>query len=135
MKNKLLIVFVLLVIMLGTSIGLSWANNRINMSFAKVAEVRFIFGEKNISCPLSSQELELVKSMFSGKRFYKDNPSCGFSEEISIIFNETQTFCIARDTCPIIYWMEKDCYIQLKKSEMIQLHDLLEQYGFFFPCI
>ena len=77
----------------------------------------------------------ILKTLFDGKIMYRDNPSCGFSETVSIIFDQKQTFCIAQDNCPIVYWKEKNRYITLSEDEKNQLRDLLEPYGFCFPCL
>ena len=84
---------------------------------------------------MESEEVELLKSIFDGKIMYKDNPACGFSEDISIKFNKEQTFCIACDTCPIVYWKEENKYIKLSEEEKARLYKLLELYDFSFPCL
>ena len=108
---------------------------KINMEKFEKAEVLFLYENNNELHSLSDKELELVQSIFNGKKIYKDNLSCGFSENISIKFDQEHTFCIARDTCPIVYWKEKDRYIKLSEDEKTQLYNLLEPYGFHFPCL
>ena len=105
------------------------------MEFAKEAEVCFIYGEVVVSENLDDKEVEMLKEIFDNKRMYKDTPSCGFSKDISVRFNQSQTFCVARDTCPIVYWMEEDRYIGLTDEEKLLLYNLLESYGFEFPCV
>ena len=109
--------------------------NRVDMDFATEAEACFVYEDADVLQPLSAEELQSVKAIFDGKKMYKDNPSCGFSEDISIIFNKSQTFCLARDNCAIVYWQEEDKYIKLSEEEQAQLYDLLEVYGFIFPCV
>ena len=109
--------------------------SRTNMDNVKEAEVCFIYGNAKNSNYLSNKEIELLKDIFNKKKMYKDNLSCGFSEDISIKFNKSQTFCIARDTCPFVYWKEEDKYIKISEEEKIQLYNLLKSYGFFFPCV
>lgn len=58
-----------------------------------------------------------VKTIFNGKKLYKDNLSCGFSEAVSIKFDDEHTFCIARDTCQIVYWEEKIDILGLRKMK------------------
>jgi hypothetical protein len=106
-----------------------------NMEFAKEAEVCFIYGEVVVSENLDDKEVEMLKEIFDNKIMYKDTPSCGFSKDISVRFNQSQTFCVARDTCPIVYWMEEDRYIRLTDEEKLLLYNLLESYGFEFPCV
>ena len=72
------------------------------------AEVRFA----DSVYTLRSDDTEELRGIFAGKRLYRDNPSCGFDENASVKFGDSQTFCIAKDTCPIVYWKEKDEYIK-----------------------
>ena len=109
--------------------------DKVNMDFVKKAVVCFQYGNVDAINQLSDKEVEFVKTIFNEKRLYKDNLSCGFSETVSIKFDDAQTFCIARDTCPIVYWKEKNRYIRLTEDEKMQLYNLLEQYGFIFPCV
>ncbi len=109
--------------------------DNIDMQFAKGADVCFVYGDANVLKPMKEEDLELIQSIFDTKKLYKDNPSCGFDENISIKINKTHTFCIARDTCPIVYWKEKDRYIKLMEEEKNQLYKILESYGFSFPCV
>lgn len=109
--------------------------NTVNMDFAKKGKTVFRYNDSNIEYSLSEQEKSLICDLFSGKRKYKDNPSCGFSDDIAIILNDSQTFCIARDTCPIIYWKEEDKYFKITEKEKNELYTLLSDCGFVFPCI
>lgn len=128
----LCIIILVVVIFLGV-INLSL--DKVNMGFAKEAEVFFVYGSYDRIHHLSDKEVASLKVIFNGKKMYKDNLSCGFSEDVSIKFNQEQTFCIARDTCPIVYWKEESKYIKISEDEKVQLYKLLEQYGFFFPCV
>ena len=110
-------------------------NAKVNMNFAKEAETCFIYDSANILHRLNDKELDLLKSIFDDKIMHRDYPSCGFSEDVSIKFNDSQTFCIACDTCPIIYWKEKNKYFKLSENEKAKLYNLLKPYGFVFPCL
>ena len=105
------------------------------MEFVKEAEVCFLYGNTDTLHHLNDIEVESLKAIFNGKKMHKDNLSCGFGEAVSIKFDQEQTFCIARDTCPIVYWKEKNRYIRLSEYEKTQLYNLLEPYGFFFTCV
>lgn len=109
--------------------------DKVNMDSVKKVEVCFQYGNTNAINQLSDREVASVKTIFNGKKLYKDNLSCGFSEAVSIKFDDEHTFCIARDTCPIVYWEEKNRYIRLTEDEKTQLYNLLEPYGFIFPCV
>ena len=136
MKRKFLVLILLFFALVSVVLGIMYISIRkTNMEFAKEAEVCFIYGDVVVSQNMDDKEVETLKEIFDNKSLYKDTPSCGFSEDVSIQFNQSQTFCIARDTCPIVYWMEEDRYIRLTEEEKLLLYDLLESYGFEFPCI
>lgn len=116
-------------------IGACSITNKINMDFVKDAKVIFIYNDANVSHNLSDEELLIIKDIFNGKKMYKDNLSCGFSEDISIKFNNSQTFCVARDSCPIVYWKEEDRFIKITEDEKFKLYSVLEMHGFTFPCV
>lgn len=128
----LLSAIIFIVILLG---GIYLRLDKVNMDCVKKVEVCFQYGNTNAINQLSDREVASVKTIFNGKKLYKDNLSCGFSEAVSIKFDDEHTFCIARDTCPIVYWEEKNRYIRLTEDEKTQLYNLLEPYGFIFPCV
>ncbi len=132
-KRKLVLIsFAIAVIF---ALMLVFGFKRANLGFVKEGKATFIYDNASVSHTLSEKELSLISDMFNDKRLYKDNLSCGFSENISVTFNNSQTFCIARDTCPIIYWKEKNRFLKLTEEEKVQLYGLLEKHGFFFPCV
>ena len=125
-------IIVIVVILLGV---IYLRQDKVNLDLVKKAEVYFQYGNTDTINQLSNNEMESVKTILNGKKLYKDNLSCGFSEAVSIKFDDEHTFCIARDTCPIIYWKEKNRYIRLMENEKTQLYNILEPYGFIFPCV
>jgi len=75
--------------------------NRTDTSTISNGRIRFEYNGKNILDDLSEEDLNTIKEIFNNKKLYKDSPSCGFDDNIAILFNaESQVFCIARDTCP-----------------------------------
>lgn len=125
-------IIVIVVILLGV---IYLRQDKVNLYLVKKDEVYFQYGNTDTINQLSNNEMESVKTILNGKKLYKDNLSCGFSEAVSIKFDDEHTFCIARDTCPIIYWKEKNRYIRLTENEKTQLYNILEPYGFIFPCV
>lgn len=125
-------IIVIVVILLGV---IYLRQDKVNLDLVKKAEVYFQYGNTDTINQLSNNEMESVKTILNGKKLYKDNLSCGFSEAVSIKFDDEHTFCIARDTCPIIYWKEKNRYIRLTENEKTQLYNILEPYSFIFPCV
>ena len=94
----------------------------------------FRYSDINVSTTLSHEDAEVVRDMFNGKIALPDSPSCGFGEDTALIIGGN-TYCIASDTCPIIYLAEEDKYFHLSDEEIEILHNLLAEYGFKFPCI
>jgi hypothetical protein len=137
MKRYLVISAVALLIIL--VIGGGWLlmkSNRNNMSTINNGRVRFEYGDEDILTDLSEEDLNTIKEIFDNKKLYKDNPSCGFSESIAVLLNDdSQIFCIARDTCPIIYSKNEGLYFKISDEENTLLRNLLIKYGFYFPCI
>lgn len=137
MKNKAYIwtiaIFVLIVLGVWKNIGSR--TERTNMAFAKNGKIIFVYEGFNITHDLSDDEMNTIKNIFDNKTMYVDNLSCGFSDEISVKFNDSQTFCFARDTCPIVYWKEAEKFIELTETEKQELYNLLKGYGFIFPCV
>lgn len=136
MKHKKLIVTAALGVLVIATIlvGITLRIETLNVDFAESAEVTFKYID-DASYTILDQELSLIKSIFNGKKMYKDNPSCGFSEDVSIKLDGSHTFCIAQDTCPIIYWKEDNKFFRLREEEKTQLYNLLQKYGFYFPCV
>lgn len=67
----------------------------------------FRYGDSDVSVSISNEQLTVIKTIFNNKVMYRDNPSCGFSEDVALVFNEFQTFCIVRDTYPVVCWKEQ----------------------------
>ena len=109
--------------------------NRVELDVVENAEVMFAYENIEVCEQVSEQELLMIQSVFDGKKYFRDNPSCGFSEKISLKINDEYTFGFARDACPILYWYERDVYIRLTEEEQEKLYDLVRKYGGFFPCI
>lgn len=136
MKKTVLISVAMLAVVVFACVGIYFIKqNRVDLSFAENGETFFEYNDTHHSHSLSDKDLETLKELFNDKRMYKDTPSCGFCDEVSIVFNNSQTFCIAGDTCPIIYWKQKNMYFKLSEDEKTQLYKLLEAYGFSFPCV
>ena len=109
--------------------------NKVKLNVIENAEIIFVYENMQIYEPVNEQELLMIQSILDGKFFYADNLSCGFSKQIALRINGEYTFCFARDACPILYWDEKDVYIQLTEEEKGKLHNLIEKYGGIFPCL
>lgn len=136
MKRKwILIAGVLLLAVLAVLGGILLGGNTVRVNAPDKGEAIFRCGGADIIQPLSEQELARIQSIFEGKRMYKDSPSCGFTENVSVRLDGSQTFCLACDTCPVIYWKEENRYFKISEAEKDELYRLLEAHGFSFPCV
>ncbi len=99
-----------------------------------ITEVRFVYGESDISEDLDEADARAMSIMFSNRTLVQDWPSCGFSEDISVITDEGKVFCIARDGCGTIYSVDEDLYFTLTEEQNNIFLGLLHKYGVTFPC-
>jgi len=95
--------------------------------------LRFIYEKEKIITEIGADDLRTLAEMFRGREMYSDSPSCGFSEDISLVIGG-QTFCFANDGCAIIYISEKNRYFRITHEESVTLREILTSYGFHFPC-
>lgn len=109
--------------------------NRVNTKNLTSGTVIFKYGDNNINESLSQNDLSFLIDLFDNKIMYSDNPSCGFTKNVSILFNDSEYFYFACDTCPVIYWENRNKYFRLSDSEYKELVEMLSEYGVFFPCI
>lgn len=136
MKKRLIIITtVIIILVLVFVIFLYLTTERSDMGFVKEGKTSFKYNNSEYYYTLSSEDLSIIKALLDNKRMYSDNLSCGFTENVAVIFDNSQTFCFACDTCPIVYWKEKNKYIKLSDEEKEQLYKVLEKYNFVFPCV
>lgn len=104
--------------------------------YAKTARLVYLYTDREIDIQLSSEESLIVKTVLNGKRQYSiplfGEPSCGFSEDVSIRFGEL-VFCIACDHCGIIKLGNR--YIYISETERELINRIFEKYGGSFPCV
>jgi len=134
--KKLLLLFGLLLLIVIVFSGFFYFPLKV-MDLKNVTEANVYFQHDTIEASgrLNDTELASLKAIFNGKIAYRDNPSCGFSDNVSIKLGSNQTLWIAHDTCPVIYWKEENRYITLSEDEQTLLYNLLKAYGFRFPCV
>lgn len=112
------------------------SSTRVDSSNLKDGTVVFKYAEYDINEELTSEEEQIILDILDNKRLVKDNPSCGFDDDVSIRFNNgEEIFSIACDECGIIYWKNKDKYFGLTDSENETIRNILKEHGFVFPCV
>ena len=110
------------------------ACGRVTVREAAAVSLRFHYMETTVDMELSDPEAAQLRGIVDGKALSFDNPSCGFSEDVSFAIGG-RVFCPACDTCCII----KDCasgkYLNISQAERELLDKTFEAYGGFFPCV
>ena len=100
------------------------------------ATLVYVYGEQNIDVLISIEESEILRDIFAGKRLWPNilnsTPSCGFSENISVKFEDI-VFLIACDTCPSIGFSGR--YFDIKTADREIINQIFEKYGGAFPCL
>lgn len=133
MNKKTFFVICIIIVTIGGIIVFSMFTGRLNIS-SKNAILTYSYNNVNINQPLTEDESQVIKEMFNGKRPYTDNPSCGFTKDVSVEFSD-MIFCIACDSCPIIKIDNSKKYIKISENERQELEKIFNKYGGSFPCI
>lgn len=134
MRKQIIVILIILVILIASAVWFLLAR-RVDVTFANTGETIFRYGKNNVVMEIKKEDILSMKKIFNGKLLYKDGPSCGFTEDIAIVLDDSMTFCIARDTCPIIYFKEENMYFRITDEEQMELYRILGGYGFVFPCV
>ncbi len=95
------------------------------------AVLSFKYNGNDIVVELSAEESETIRTIFNNKRPYQDNPSCGFTENVSIRFDDS-VFCIACDNCSTIKFQGQ--FFSISDDERETINQIFEIHGGFFPC-
>ena len=101
-------------------------------------ELKYYYADSKISTKVDLLDSRVISEILNGYVLKEVGgvPTCGFTDDIAIYTNDKQNiFCIACDSCPIIYWKNKNIYISISEKEMEELHQILKKYGMIFPCV
>lgn len=133
MRKRILItsIIIIVILIIGGFFMLNILSSKVSIPDTN-ARLIYIYSDKNIDINLSAEESETIKNMFNGKKIYSDNPSCGFTEDVSIRFDNL-IFCIACDQCPIVKLEGK--YFKISKADREVINLIFEKYGGSFPCV
>ena len=134
MKRWSIGVIVIFVVLGGAVLSMAlWPKT--DMDFATEGEAIFKYGDKDIVKKILVDDFTKICNLFDDKKLYSDNLSCGFSDNICVMIDGSEHFCFACDSCPIVYWKNKNKFFKLAVSEYDELTNILEKYGFTFPCL
>ena len=96
--------------------------------------VRICYDRENVSfdLELSKEEANVVLSVLNGKRRDLDmtvtGAGCGFGQEQSFLIDGS-TYCLAQDSCGVIWEEGTDNYYVVSDQEMNQLKEIFKAYG------
>ena len=110
-------------------------SNSVDIKDSKGGAIIFKYGDNNINESLSQDDLNFIIKLFDDKIMYRDNPSCGFTKSVSVLLDDSEYFCFSCDSCPVVYWENRNKYFRLSDSEYKELVEMLSEYGVFFPCV
>ena len=94
----------------------------------------YVYGDRDIHVILTKEETAAVCRILNGKWMYEDNPSCGFSENISITVDGV-TLALACDSCGQMKNCGNGKYVFLFPQERQTIEDIFQTYGGKFPCV
>ena len=96
--------------------------------------VRICYDRENVSfdLELSQEEANVVLSVLNGKKRDLDKTvtgaGCGFGREQSFIIGNS-VYCLAQDSCDVIWEEGTDNYYVVSDQEMNQLREIFKAYG------
>lgn len=106
--------------------------NKVNISENAEGSVVFKYDNTQIDEALDETESDQIKKILNNRELYYDNPSCGFTENVSIRFN-SKVFSIACDKCSIIKHNGK--YLSVSDNDIAIIRNIMEKHGAHFPCV
>ena len=86
-------------------------------------------GRMDNTIEFSKEDTKILVDILEGKILGPNDSICGFSEDVAVVIG-SQTFCIAHDSCGVIYVAERNRYIFLSDEENKIIRDILKKYGF-----
>ena len=83
---------------------------------------------------LTPEESKTIKKILNYKIQTKDNPACGFNQDIAIEFGK-MSFSPACDGCGIVKVGNTGKYIGISKKNKDKIVAIYEKYGGVWPCV
>ena len=130
MKKKIIFLIFVLVLLISF-----FANrNVIRLDGADYGILVYSYGDISIWEELYGKDVEDVVDVLNGKREHRDNPACGFSEDISITIGG-YAFALACDSCGVVKNCTTGKYIYIFDAEREVLEAMFTSRGGKFPCV
>ena len=116
-----------------------WFALKINSDFATEGLLEFHNDDTSISVTITDEvDVLILKQILNGRPF-RNSSICPFSADISITMTNGKksiVFCPANDGCPLLrIGNSGNKCIQITDEAKTKLHEVLEKYGMFFPCV
>ena len=131
--KKILIICVVCILFI--VVALNYFLGVVNIGKFETVTATYRYGNVDFHQKITEEDAKEIYKIFNKKVMTKDIPSCGFSEDISVMFDDSLTFCIARDTCPTVFLKEKGKCFSISRKEQKRLLEILSNYQFSFPCV
>jgi hypothetical protein len=112
----------------------------INTNFATNFYIRVLCVESSIASTIEISDENTIaelQRLLRGRKF-RDSPSCGFSNDISIIAANQEknvVFSLALDGCPKIRINNSNEYISITEEDRTLINAMFEELGVLFPFI
>lgn len=128
MKKKILVLVLVMIL------AVLFYGNTVHLGNPGYAVLTYSYGDIQIWEELYGEDVDTVVKILNGKIEFPDNPSCGFSENISITIGE-HTFALACDSCGVVKNCKTGKYISISDAERDVLEKLFTSRGGKFPCV
>ena len=96
--------------------------------------INYSYGDLEFKDTLSEEEVKAAVRILDGKIPYPDNPSCGYTEKISITIDGL-TFALACDGCEDVEICETGKYVYIDSEGREILEEMFTSRGGTFPCV
>ena len=130
MERKRCCLLLLCLLLLGGLLVLHAALSAPRTIIPAEASVRIQFQDhgKTQAWTLEREEAQKLISILQDRREYRENYSCGFSANLSIVIDGVE-YDIASDGCPFLLDTSTGLFFEIAKEEKQILAELLAKYG------
>lgn len=128
MKKMILSFIILALVFILCSCGFVRIDNDLSVQLV------YKYVDTDIEVELTTKEAKEIIKILNNKALVRDNPSCGFDENIAFVINGN-AYSPARDDCCIIKDCESGKYISITQEERDYIEKVFSNYGGHFPCV
>ena len=130
MKRKQYRMMLLCLFLLGGLLAVFVASSATRTKIPAEASVRIQFQDqgKTQAWSLAREEAQRLISILRDRREYRENYSCGFSADLSIVIDGVE-YDIASDGCPFLLDTSTGLFFEISKEEKQILAELFAKYG------